>query len=264
MAQDQQPLDDFKVYVYTLPKAGTYFIAEFLTQLGFGNSGLHVSLTKTLRTNDFDAETNAQYPSKTSVAQPFIRSLREVKMGETAFGHLPVPLFAPNFGAYLFICAYRHPRKTLVSEFIDFRFRRKDVEWVSPETIPNDQEAFATYMERHGRNHLSIMTSLMAVSALVNEPMFEDQYPPERFFFVNFDDLRHVPSVSEGLCAFLQRDRSMAAKTLEATLNADTKTKATDITVDRDALWSDKAEEFYDFYGVERMVAHARGLGWTL
>ena len=34
--------EKMKIYVYTIPKAGTYFIADFLGRIGFLNTGYHV------------------------------------------------------------------------------------------------------------------------------------------------------------------------------------------------------------------------------
>lgn len=252
-----------KVYVYTIPKAGTYFIAEFLERLGFNNTGFHVNQKRMLDTKKLDLAVNAKTPSKALVVQNFAKTLREMNDNDVAFGHFPVPLMAWIYPQFRFVCAYRHPRKTLISEFIDFRFRRSDVKWVSREAIADDKEAFATYLMRHGEGHAAIFSQMLAISMLVAEPLCT-RYPPEYFHFLNFDQLIADPSVAESLAVGLGVTSRDVVKIHGETLLAETKTKASDVEIDRAAIWSDHAEQLYDLCGFESYVQRGKELGWKI
>lgn len=251
-----------KIYIDTIPKAGTYFTAAFLSELGFTDTGLHVGQEEVLRTADFDARINAERPTKTAEKRAYAEVIRGLKEGELAFGHYPVALHPLRFPGVFFVCCYRHPRKTLVSEFIDFRFRRKDIGWISPRRIADDQEAFRAYMERHAARHLSAMRALLGVSWLmrVRAPGFTRR----RYAFCNFDDLLTDSAVARNLAAAVGADPERAPAALEAAKAAETKTKATDIAVNRAALWTPEAERLYAASGAERLVRRARRLGWTI
>ncbi len=252
-----------KVYIFTIPKAGTYFIAELLERLGFNNTGYHVSQKRLLDTKKLDLESNAKTPSKAMVEQNFTKTLREMKDNDLAFGHFPVPLMAWLQPQFRFVCAYRHPRKTLISEFIDFRFRRSDVKWISRDTIPDDREAFATYLVRHGENHAAIFSQMLAVSLLVAEPLCT-RYPSEHFHFLNFDHLLADVEVARGLAAALGVNSIDIARVHAETLMAETKTKSSGTEVDRNSLWSDRAEELYVACRFDQYVQRGKELGWKI
>lgn len=252
-----------KIYIYTIPKAGTYFLADFLDRLGFRNTGYHVNKGKFLNTKKLDLETNARFPSKAMEKQFFIKTLRELKDDEVAFGHFPVPLMPFLFPDFFFVCAYRHPRKTLMSEFVDFRFRREDVAWISRDQIKDDKEAFCVFIERHGAAHMGVFSQMLAVSLLASEPLCK-KYSALRFHMVNFDTLLKDPNEAVSLAKHLGADPGKAKAALQQTRQADTKTKATDIDIDREALWSDRAEELYQALEPEAFVQRGRELGWNI
>ncbi len=252
-----------KIYIYTIPKAGTYFLADLIERFGFKNTGFHVSQRRFLNTKKFDLETNARTPSKTMERQVFLRTLNRMNEGEIAFGHFPAPMMSFLFPDFVFVCAYRHPRKTLVSEFVDFRFRRDDVKWLSPASIHDDQDAFCMFLERHGPVHMSIFAQMLGVTLLIREPLCH-KHDSDRFHMLNFDALLRAPEATEHLAAKLGKDPACAAKALSQTLAAETKTKATGLTIDRAALWSDKAEALYAKLGAESYVRRGRELGWDI
>jgi hypothetical protein len=250
-----------KVFIFTIPKAGTYFLAALVEQMGFRNTGFHVNKNSRLNTLKFDLGTNAKTPSVASENVKFLPTLAEVKDGELAFGHFAVPLMAWMLPAYHFICAYRHPRKTLVSEFMDFRFRRDDVPWVSRRTIPDDGQAFTQYLERHGPNHAKIFHRMLAVRVLAVEKNL-DGFASERFCFVNFDRLLADHQTIEPIRACLAVDPATDLLALHQTaLAAETKTKATELTIDRDKFWSEEAQAAYDRLALEPVVQRMGELG---
>lgn len=252
-----------KVYIYTIPKAGTYFLADFIARLGFRNTGLHVSQRKVLNTAKLDMETNARFPSRAMERQNFMKTLREMNDGDLAFGHFPVPLMAWIFPDFFFVCAYRHPRQTILSEFIDFRFRREDVDWISRENIPDDRDAFCAFLERHGEAHMLVVSQMLAITLLRAEPLCR-RFQGERFHMLNFDHLLKVPGTAEALALALGTTAADGTRALTETLAAETKTKATGLDIDRAALWSDRAEEMFAALNPEAFVARGRDLGWTI
>ncbi len=253
-----------KVYIYTIPKAGTYLLAELVARLGFVNTGLHVNRDRYLDTLSLDAETNARFPSRAMKKQLFVRTLNQMQPGELAFGHFPVPLMGWMFPDFMHVCAYRHPRRTLVSEFIDFRFRRQDVRWIAPEAIPDDRDAFCAFLGRQGPGHMAIFSQMLGLTLLLQEPLCTRFQDGAKFHLLSFDRLRADPAEAERLAGFLGADPAGARAAHAAALAAETKTKATDLAIDRDALWSDAAEALYARLDAEAYVRRGRELGWDI
>ena len=251
-----------KVYIYTIPKAGTYFIAEFLERLGFNNTGFHINQKRFLDTKKFGLVENARTPSLAMVEQPFMKTIRSMKDNDLAFGHFPLPLMAWLNPQFQFVCAYRHPRKTLVSEFVDFRFRRSDVPWISREKVTDDREAFTLFLEKHGANHATIFSQMLAISMLVSEPLCT-MFPESKFHFLNFDRLISNSGIAVELAQSLGVWTDNIEEIHAATLLAETKTKAGDIEFDRDAIWSVASEEKYAQFQFEDYVQRGQDFGWT-
>lgn len=255
------------VYLFTLPKAGTYFLAELLSNMGLNNTGYHLFKTFYLDTKSHPLEANAETPGIAQRNRFFVPVVRDLKKDDVAFGHFPLPLnpaVAPPHMKY--ICAYRHPRKTLVAEFIDFRFRRTDIDWVRPEAEPDDLRAFELYMQRRGTTgHLRDFKNVVLYRRMMTLMLTE---PAERkkAFFVNFEAVLADPDLVGEIAAFLGIEMSPeAARAVhQKTLGAQTKTKAVDLKVDRDALWSDRIEDLYVKSDFPRTVSIAEKQGLTL
>ncbi|MEO8244813.1 MAG: hypothetical protein ABI832_21220 [bacterium] len=253
-----------KIYIYTIPKAGTYFLAAVLEKMGFRNTGWHVNRNNRLNTKTLSVEQNATHPSTAMQDVNFFETLRDIKENEFAFGHFPVPLMAWTFRNFNFLCAYRHPRKTLVSEFIDFRFRRNDVQWASKGMITDDQEAFLIYMRRHAHIQAEIFSSMLAVRLLVKDgDLFG--FPAAKFCFVNFDRLLANPDELRPIAQCLNVDRRVDFVGLHAdTLAIETKTKATGLHIDREKFWTSESESEYEAQNFDRTVARMREAGLDL
>ena len=249
-----------KIYVYTIPKAGTYLLAEFLGHMGFENTGYHIDLDGYLETKALSLEVNVKTPEATRVNQSFINTLEGMPDNSVAFGHLAVPL-VPFLGwklpGFSFVCSYRHPRKTLVSEFIDFRFRRKDIEWLSFDAIADNAEAFGQYLTHHGPIHLTIFLQFVAYSTLFNDSLFQS-CNLERSIFVNFDSFLHDPAEALRIANFLGCAPAIGMAAREAAFAAETKTKALDLEIDRDSLWTTENEQIYATLGFFDAVERVR------
>lgn len=252
------------VYIYTLPKAGTYFIAQLLSNLGLHDTGLHLSSHEFLDTKRFTLEQNAMTPEIAAVEGFFVPVVRRMGPQDILFGHFPLPrnlhVALPDMK---YICSYRSPEKTLISEFIDFRFRRSDVPWLSPEEVPDDATAFEVYLEQHGLGtHLDIFKCIVVYHSTVNHPL-ERTTEREKVCFVHFETLLEQPGAVRQIAAFLEKDISLqeAEAIHQKTLAAETKTKATGLTLDRAALWSDRARQIFAESEFPAAIALAREQG---
>lgn len=246
-----------QVFLSTIPKAGTYLVAEFIAQLGYCNTGYHIAFDHYLDTKNFDYDTNSEAPSKTVKSANFAEVLEDLKPGDMAFGHLN-PLDFPNDlrGNFHFVCGYRAPRLTLISEFIDFRFRRKDVEWLSTATVSDDKDAFDIYLKNHGQKHRSIWARFLAFHG------FQQRQPPtiatssERVMFYDFAAVlspQTGPAQLQRLAAFLgtDLDSGETVRTHQRLLQTRTKTSSHDMTLDlpRAELWTPAADRLYGLMG---------------
>ena len=252
-----------KIYIHTIPKAGTYLLAEYIENLGFHNTGYHISQNNYLDTKSFNHEENAVTPSITAKNKFFIAQLRSLRKRDVAFGHLPAPLVNWLFPDMYFVCAYRNPRKTLVSEFVDFRFRRSDVRWLSKEKIAGDADAFATYLRNHGAIHMSIFSQMLAAATLFQDPIFT-RYEAQKAIFVNFDDFLAGPGEARRIAEFLGVDVTMAEEARTRAISAETKTKATNLDIDRAAFWTEEAEAIYHDLQIPAYIQKAVDTGWNI
>lgn len=252
-----------KLFIYTVPKSGTYLLAEFMGFLGFSNTGYHVSINDFLDTRGFGFEENSKTPSVAEKEQFFSDTLLSLREGEIAFGHLPAPLVGWAFPDFKFICSYRHPEKTLLSEFVDFRFRRDDVNWLSRDECPNDIDAFAVYLRNHGPIHLSIFSEMLAVAALYREPLLNG-FLRSNLIFVNFDCFLRSPVEAVRIADRFDRDPVFALQARQKALAANTKTKAVGLEVDRESFWNEETKKIYAGLKVEALVEKGRELGLDL
>lgn len=255
------------VYIFTMPKAGTYFLAELLEQIGLRNTGYHINKTSYLDTKKFSLQQNMETPAIALVDTFFASVVWGLAPDEVAFGHFPVPLnpgVVPDHMKYL--CAYRHPQKTLVSEFIDFRFRRSDIPWLSRQEIPDDREAFVVYLEQHGLwGQLNVFKNLVYYHMIAHHSLLPENQK-NRAYFVNFQTVLQDAGIVRDIAAFVGRPVSeQGAENIHAAaLSAETKTKTVGLDIDRDALWSDQAHSLYDMSELAPLVEIARRQGMDL
>lgn len=253
-----------KLYIYTIPKAGTYFLANLIGRMGYENTGYHINATDYLDTLNFDMNTNRELPHKTEKDVTFLPVLKSLKDRQLAFGHFPAAALPGILPCYKFVCAYRHPKKTLMSEFIDFRFRRKDVDWITPTVIPDHKRAFETYLKRHGVVQEKIFANMLAVSMSVNEPSCTP-FAPKNYHFLNFDEMLAKPESSlKSLAKFLEFEAEELMPLFEGVRNSETKTKATSISIDRESLWTREAVKLYEARSFDAIVDRGIQLGWNL
>jgi hypothetical protein len=256
------------VYIYTIPKSGTYLMSAFVHALGWANSGWHVELGHVLRTLEHDPQANRERPSQSRVPGSYLHSLRALPEGQHAFGHVN-PLYVPTLmlrdKGYRMLAVRRHPREVLVSEFVDFRHRRRDVEWVSEARVPDHATAFGLYLRQHGpvvRNICQQYLLLQQVHALAD---YEALCGGPRVLFMDiaaFLDDTSGPDTACRIADFLGSGLAAdeVARLRTQALAADNKTKATGLALPyaREALWTPEAEAAYAALGFDDL---ARRLG---
>lgn len=254
------------LYVFTQPKAGTYFISDIIARLGFENTGFHVMRNFYLDTHSQSLEDNATQPGLARVDKFFAPVVRSLQGKQFAFGHFPLPLNPevprPDMK---YVCAYRDPKSALVSEFIDFRFRRKDIKRFSQASIPDDRKAFVAFLKKRGLGgHFEDFRNMLLYRSLVAHHLASPK-ERDRAHFVNFSSIRSNPEEIDALARFLGVEiaAGQSASIHAAALASETKTKASSIDVDRDALWSDAAEKVYQESGYPAAVQYGRQLGLT-
>ena len=103
-----------KGFVCTIPKSGTYLIAEFLKQVGMRATNLHLDLHRFGDYGAADLETGRCFPERILVAEPLEDSIKRICDGEFAVGHLPVSA-APLFRDFGVIFSRRNIRDVLIS-----------------------------------------------------------------------------------------------------------------------------------------------------
>jgi hypothetical protein len=110
---------------------------------------------------------------------------------------------------------------------------------------------------------MGIFSQMLGITMLYNEPLCK-KFKHDQFHFLNFETLLKDPKVAIELAARFKVDAERAVEALEETKQAETKTKATKLEIDREALWSDKAEDLYHRINAEAYVKRCRELGWTI
>lgn len=258
-----------RAYIYTVPKAGTYLMSEFLTRLGLASSGWHVAQNKALHTHALDAETNRTEPSRAMVPTSYLSSFRKLPLGQHAFGHFN-PLYVPpqllHEKDYRIIAVRRHPREVLVSEFIDFRHRRRDVDWVSETRIVDPAEAFCTYLRQHGPVIRNICVSHLLLQHNAGLPDYQELAGSAAVLFIEFSAFVSPTggrTAAWEIAQFLGARRSLGEvhQCHAGALASDNKTKSEGLHLpyERHTLWTAQAEQAYADLGFEAL---ARRMGY--
>ena len=110
---------------------------------------------------------------------------------------------------------------------------------------------------------MNIFAKMIGVTLLANEALYQAQ-DGYRFHMLNFDSILADPKAAIDLAKALGVGPEKAIAALEESRNAETKTKATGLGIDREAFWSDRAEELYRKLNAEAIVARGKELGWTI
>lgn len=255
---------DAPIYIYTVPKAGTYFLAGLLEELEYINTGWHISTDSYLDTQNVDDVVNREFPSKATVNQFYLKTFCQILPRHFAFGHFS-PGQLPDFIAkrFFFISSYRHPREVLQSEFIDFRYRRKDIIFISKSEIVNPKTAFEIYLEKHGFIIKNIFTEFLLFQERYQKKIYRDFFG-ENYIILDFKKLisdsiyKHL---LEKLATYFERSPEDITMIIERAKMRDNKTKSIglQLPISRDELWTKTAEKIYkniNFQEVEIAISN--------
>lgn len=252
-----------KLYIFTIPKAGSYFLAELMSRLGWENSGLHVAEDHVLDVKQTDLTDAARDPHSTTRWQSFYQSLESVQDGGLCFGHMnPMHFYGPHPSEFAVVGCRRQLRKVLVAEFIDFRFRRQDhlVQWVSRDTIADDRQAFAEYMDRHGPIIAHIAATYIAYRDLRSAAYYTRAAKLGAYVDLSFEALMGpYPQPELRKLAWtlsLHKSDAELMDILQQAKTADNKTKSVDeaLPIDRNTIWDNaQALATYERLGLEEL-----------
>ena len=228
------------ILLTTIPKAGTYFFGEVLSEIGAKNRHLHLArkhAENLLLCND---EVNKFSPSKAKIPLELSQALYTVQAGEFVFGHIARPLlndFALN--RFKFIYAHRDHKAAMTSEFYWFREIRQDMHPTSAKyNNLSPEDHFLKYLQLFGAARVRLFRFL---DLWKNEP---------GIFTIDFDQFRSDNTYAEDIIYKLADyigmpvSKSRANEILTKCLAKETKTKvARDHSTD---LWTPEAEAYYD------------------
>lgn len=251
-----------KLYIFTVPKAGTYFLAGLMSWLGWHDSGWHVAERFVLHTHETDLANNARDPLLVRREQPYATTLDLLPAGHLCFGHMNPMLFpAPHPAEVAVLACRRRPRDVLLAEFIDFRFRREDhlVDFVSRRRIADDREAFAVYMRDHAPVIADILATVVTYRALRGTPTWTGTRRLAPYLEVAFEDLMGatpLPTLRRlADCCGVSADDAKLLQILAAAKAADNKTKSAGLALpfERASLWTAEAEAQYRRHGLPQL-----------
>jgi len=247
-------------FVISVPKSGTYLMAELLKHLGLQSTNIHLS------THDYedhrytDKSDIRAHPKKYATKIPFEFTVPLIRKGQFSWGHIP---HDPRCVAVLkklkkllilrqlrdvIISSIRHQieiRQDLMCEFVfnrNGRFKEAKTYFQSPLS----KEHLKIWFRYYGKENLRLIENM--------QPWFGKK----NIFSVRFEDLiakngqpKQISTV-KGIIDFLQidinTDNTTIKNVIQDTLVANTHTK-TDKHIDHRTLWDDEIEELFEFYG---------------
>ena len=240
-----------KIYIFTLPKAGTYFLADLISRFGFINSGRHIAVNHYVDNRHADLERAARRPCDFIVRQSYIDSLTEVPESGLCYGHTSPMIFPPYISRqFVVVACRRNPRDILISEFIDFRFRREDVEWITQDAIADHKLAFIEYLRINGPVIASIIADYVAYRALRSASYYISTRSLGAYLDITYESIFSAPlesmrAISNCLGCDFDDDKLISIFESAASAENKTKTIGQQFPVARGDLWTDEAERQY-------------------
>ena len=127
-----------KVFIISIPKAGTYFLSEILKNFGLNQTFLHIAPDKYENYNRASSieEMRSNY-EKFKKVKPIAKSINLIKPGEFAVGHIPFK-YQDLFINFRIIFIKRNIKDVLLSymNFLEFSNRTgvQDSTWLNEES----------------------------------------------------------------------------------------------------------------------------------
>ncbi|NQY78727.1 MAG: sulfotransferase domain-containing protein [Candidatus Caenarcaniphilales bacterium] len=228
------------ILLTTIPKAGTYFFAEILSEIGATNRHLHVAKSHAETLYYAPEEVNRFTPKKAKVPLTISQALYTVLPGEFVFGHIAKPMLEEVFlNRFKIIYSYRDHKEAMQAEFYWFREIRKDMEEeFNKFKHLSVEEHFIKYLEIFGPTRVRLFR-------------FLDMWRREAdVLSIDFNKFRNERDYARDKVIEISKyidmelDSARAEEILDTCFNKDTKTK-----VKRDKsinLWTPEAEKIYE------------------
>lgn len=238
-------LTDGCLYIYTIPKAGTYLLSSAFEESGVPNSGFHISFNSYLDTLAFSHEMSRSTPSSTRVPSQYIKTFKKCS-GKLAFGHLSPSFLPPGlFRKTSVVTAFRDPIEVLISEYNDFRNIRTDVQFCSKEEEPDEIRAFSKYLQRQGPVIRDIMIEMCRYIDSFTHPLYGLKFSDSRPVIIDFNQLKnqaYLKHLDASVHELLPQAAKPFSHALLATYGKQTKTKSSGYSFDPKALWTAENE----------------------
>jgi len=235
-----------RVIVVSIPKSGTYLVAEFLKALGYRWTGMHLAELAYTDYSGSALDDARRDPGRFARSEPLIISLERIHAGDFAVGHLPFKadiIDATRPFKRLFVA--RDLRTALIS-YMRFlhstgRLEARHLPWYS---VSDPRQRCLVFLQ----------TSAPYMLKRFYEPMV-GWSKLHGTLQVRFEDLTgdstRAASVIESVAAFLGAPTGEAQRVLRASLQSETITKSDGLTR-LDDYWSPEAERhFLEIGGVE-------------
>lgn len=228
------------ILLTTIPKAGTYLLAEILSEIGAKNRYLHVAKNHAENLLLFGDEVNKYTPSKAKLPLKLDQALYTVQEGEFVFGHIAKPLLN-DFALKHFkiIYSFRDHKEAMQAEFYWFREIRQDM-----------QDEFTQYRDLSAQDHFIKYLEIFGPTRVRLFKFLDKWKKVPGVSQVDFNRFRSDSDYAKNKIIEIANEIGLpvtdgrAEGILNACLNKDTKTK-----VNRDKsvnLWTDEANNIYD------------------
>jgi hypothetical protein len=251
-------MTDHRVIVVSIPKSGTYLVAEVLKALGFGWTGMHLAESAYTDYRGSNLDDARRDPGRFLRSDPLNKSLERIGAGEFAVGHLPFkPDVVEAIGPFKRLYATRDLRTALIS-YMRFmqstgRLGARHLAWYS---VVDPRKKCELFLQTSAPSLLKRFYEGMV--GWSNEDAASSQ-PRRRLLPVRFEELTSEPAqavrVIESIAAFLGIPDCNARGIRRSSRNAETITKSDGLTR-LDDYWSPQAEKcFLEIGGAELNAA---------
>lgn len=233
-----------RLFILSLPKAGTYFLAEIAKNLGVPFSGLHISGHDYMDQREASPEELARDPDRFLVPSDLEASLALVRPGEFAVGHLPYA-HAPLLKGWDTVFLVRPMRDVVVSS-VKYYSKIAAPRHESPEafrfkTLPMGEEKILLWLSLWGEEFAKLAASM---EGWASGPT------------VTYDQLRSPEVVGK---IFGQNATAAVTKALAA----DTITRSESAS-DHRAWWTDAVEHAFRSCGLDVSYVDKPLCRWTV
>jgi hypothetical protein len=239
-------MPDHRVIVVSIPKSGTYLVAEILKALGYRWTGMHLAETAYTDYTGSALEEARQDPGRFARSEPLSASLTRIHPGEFAVGHLPFKTeVIETTRPFKRIFVTRDLRVALISYM---RFMH------STGRLGARHLAWYPISDLRQRCHVFLQTSAPYMLKRFYEGMVGWSQLDETLH-VRFEDLTKDAALAtrtiESIATFLDVPNCDPHRILGASLATETITKSEGVTR-LDDYWSRQAEQrFVEIGGLE-------------